>query len=257
MGLRQKQRRLRIGFWEICALVLMLLTLCSSLAWWIARPTAAWAVVPARVLGASLVENTDPISAARPTIRIHYSYVVLGRVYLGSTILDPLVRFRYSALPSEVQTLMAQKGYHSFNDLPPEARTILEQRGIHRIDAVPAPLLDTLRAQGFNSVHDFPGDVRDMVKTGEYDRATRTMEEVMEEGMIDLAHAEKAPDLPSIAALNQGGVVLVRYDPDDPENHYVVRLPILEGAAGSALLLASCALLVIYCGFVYPRVKGH
>ncbi|MBL7647060.1 MAG: hypothetical protein JNK74_12815 [Candidatus Hydrogenedentes bacterium] len=257
MGLRQKQRHLHFGFWEYCAVALMALTLCSAVVWWVTRPTAAWAVVPGRVIGASLVENTDPISAARPAIRIHYRFVVQGRVFQGSTPLDPLARLRYRALPGEVQTLLSRKGYHSFNDLPPEVREILRQRGINRIDAVPAPLLDTLRAQGFNSVQDFPDDVREMVRAGQYEQAADAMDAAYAERMNDLAHRESPPEVPSVAELTEGGVVYVRYDPEDPQNHYIVRLPVVEGAGGIVLLLTASALLVAYCGFVYPRVKGH
>lgn len=257
MGFRQKQRHLYIGFWECCAGALMALTLCSAIVWWVTRPTSAWAVVPGRVIGASLVENTDPISAARPTIRIHYRFVVLGQVYQGDTLLDPLARVRYRALPGEVQVLLSRKGYHSFNDLPPDIREILQQRGINRIDAVPAPLLDTLRAQGFNSVQDFPDDVRDMVRDGHYERAADAMDAVYAERMNDLAHQDSPPEVPSVAELTEGGVVYVRYDPEEPQNHYIVRLPVIEGAAGVVLLLISSVLLIGYCGFVYPKAKGH
>ncbi len=257
MGFRQKQRHIHIGFWEYGALALMALTLCSAIVWWVTRPTSAWTIVPGRVIGASLVENTDPISAARPTIRIHYRYVVLGQVYQGDTLLDPLARVRYRALPGEVQVLLSRKGYHSFNDLPPEIKEILQQRGINRIDAVPAPLLDTLRAQGFNSVQDFPEDVRDMVRDGQYERAKDAMDAVYAERLDDLAHQESPPEVPSVAELTEGGVVYVRYDPEEPQNHYIVRLPVIEGAAGIVLLLISSTLLIGYCGFIYPRAKGH
>jgi hypothetical protein len=257
MGLRQKSRRFRLGFWEYCGFTLMVLTLFCAVAWWIARPTADWIMIPGRVIGASLVENTDPISAARPAIRIHYSYVVLGQIYTGSTILDAFARVRYRALPREVQILLSRKGYSNFNDLPPEVREILRQRGIHRLDAVPEPLLDTLRAQGFNSVQDFPTDVRDLVKAGEYDRAAHAMEQVMTGRMEEMARTGKSPDIPSVAALTEGGVVQIRYDPNEPENHYVVRLPVLEGAAGDVLLIVCSVLLIGYCGFIYPRAKEY
>lgn len=257
MGLQQKSRRLRFGFWEYCGFALMALTFGCAVVWWIARPAADWVMVPGRVIGASLVENTDPVSASRPSIRIHYSYMVLGRIYTGSTVLDALVRMRYRALPREVQVLLARKGYSSFDDLPPEVREILRRRGIHRLDAVPEPLLDTLRAQGFNSVQDFPDDVRGLVRAGEYDRAANAMEAIMAGRMEDLARSATAPGIPSVAALTQGGVVQVRYDPENPASHYVVRLPVLEGVTGAGMLLLSSLLLIGYCGFVYPRAKGH
>ena len=257
MGLRQKTRRLRLGFWECCGFLLMLFTLCSAVAWWIARPNANWVTIPGRVIGASLVENRDPVDASRPSIRLHYSYVVLGKMYTGSTILDALAKFRYRALPEEVKVLLERKGYNNFNNLPPEVREILRQRGLNRIDAVPEPLLDTLRAQGFNSVQDFPDDVRTLVKTGEYERGARAMEAIMAGRMEELAVSGKAPEIPSVAALTEGGVLQIRYDPEDPANHYVVRLPVLEGSAGVALLLTSNLLLIGYCGFVYPRAKDH
>jgi hypothetical protein len=256
MGLRQKSRRLHLGFWEYSGFALMVLTICCVAAWWITRPTTHWVTIPARVIGATLVENTDPISAARPSIRIHYSYVVEGRFYSGSTTLDPLARFRYRALPREVKTLLSRKGYHNFSDLPPKVRELLKQRGIQRLDAVPEPVLDTLRAQGFNSVQDFPDDVRQMVKSGDYELAADAMEELMADRMEALARSD-SPSIPSVAALTQGGVVQVRYDPDNPGNHYVVRLPVLEGAAGAALLIGSIVLFLIYCGLIYPSAKGR
>ena len=257
MGFRQKSRRLHLGFWEYCGFALMTLTLGCTAAWWYSRPTADWATIPARVIGATLVENTDPISAARPSILVHYSYVVEGLFYSGSTALDPLARFRYRALPREVKALLDRKGYHNFNDLPPEVRDLLRQRGIHRMDAVPEPVLDTLRAQGFNSVQDFPDDVRQMVKSGDYERAAGAMEELMADRMEELARADSPTSIPSVAALTQGGVVQVRYDPNDPGNHYVVRLPVLEGAAGAALLIGSSLLFLGYCGLIYPSAKGR
>jgi hypothetical protein len=256
MGFRQKSRRLHLGFWEYCGFALMALTLCCAAAWWITRSTTHWVTIPARVIGATLVENTDPISAARPSILVHYSYVVEGRFFSGSTMLDPLASFRYRALPREVKALLSRKGYHNFNDLPPEVRELLKQRGIHRLDAVPEPVLDTLRAQGFNSVQDFPDDVRQMVKSGDYERAADAMEELMADRMTDLAR-DDSPSIPSVAALTQGGVVQVRYDPENPANHYVVRLPVLEGAAGAALLIGSSLLFLGYCGLIYPSAKGR
>jgi hypothetical protein len=106
-------------------------------------------------------------------------------------------------------------------------------------------------------VQDFPEDVRDMVRDGQYERAKDAMDVVYAERLNDLAHQESPPEVPSVAELTEGGVVYVRYDPEDPQNHYIVRLPVIEGAAGIVLLLISSALLIGYCGFVYPRVKGH
>ena len=235
----------------------MALTICCAIAWWVTRPTTNWVTIPARVIGATLVENTDPISASRPSILVHYSYVVEGQFFSGSTPLDPLARFRYRALPREVKALLSRKGYHNFNDLPPQVRELLRRRGIQRLDAVPEPVLDTSRAQGFNSVQDFPEDVRHMVKSGDYERAARAMEELMADRMTEHVRADSSRDIPSVVALTQGGVVQVRYDPENPASHYVVRLPVLEGAAGAALLIGSSLLFLGYCGLIYPSAKGR
>lgn len=233
----------------------MLATLAGAVAWWRAHPAADWARIPARVVGASLVENTDAISAARPAILIHYAYAVDGELYHGTTPLDLAARVRYRALPREVQTLLSRKGYGSFNDLPPEVREMLRRRGIDRIETVPEALLDTLRAQGFSSVKDFPEDVRQMIRDGEYARAAQTMDHLVAERMVPLA--ERGETIASVAALAGGGVIEVRYDPENPGSHYVVRLPVLPGASGAILFSSVFLVLITHLTLIYPRVKGR
>lgn len=233
----------------------MLATLMGAVAWWRAHPAADWSRIPARVVGASLVENTHAVSAARPAILIHYAYTVDRELYHGSTPLDLAARIRYRALPQEVKSLLAHRGYGSFNDLPPEVRDMLRRRGIDRIEMVPDAVLDTLRAQGFSSVKDFPNDVRQMIRDEEYARAAQTMDHLVAERMVPLA--ERGETIASVAALAGGGAIEVRYDPENPGDHYVVRLPVLPGSSGAILFASVFLVLITHLTLIYPRVKGR
>lgn len=262
MGLRQKSRGIRLGFWENLALILMAVTLLSAFGWWYTRATQHWETVPARVTGLSLIENQHRFSAARPQVRLHYRYVVQGRVLFGKTPLDAATRTRYQALPEEVRRLLRGKGYMSFKDLPPAMQSILRRRGIERFDRVPKALLDTLRAQGYHGVQDFPDDVRRMVGDGEFAKAARTMEHRIEvapgpNGTPAVLPANGSRIREPLAPLGDGGLILLRVNPDAPEMHEVLRYPRLDGWAGATLFLVSAGISVGYCGFVYPRAKRH
>lgn len=248
----------------------MALTLLSAVAWWYSRNTRDWQVAPARVLGLSLIENDRQFSAARPQIQMHYCYAVGGMLYHGTARLDPVTRTLYRALPREVQILLREKGYMSFNDLPPAVQAILKRRGIERFDAVPAPLLDTLRAQGFRSVKDFPADLKRMAAAGDYERAAREFElryggaapYRWYAGGSPGAPSVPAPALPAfpseyVAPLQTSGVIMIRYDPDDPEEHRIFRFPRLERLPGALLFAISAGFSLVYCGLVYPYLGGR
>ena len=277
MGFRQKSRGIRFGWLEYIAVLLVGLTVAAGMGWWYAAtPGATWITVPARVVAVSLVENTRAIEASRPSMQVHFEYLVGGRVYRGTTRFDPVTRILYGALPKEIRELLRTKGYLSFKDLPPNIQEILRKKGVNSFDQVPVRILDALRAQGYHSVQDFPEDVKRLLRSGEYEQAAeaagfsaetlaalRAASEVREKRMKAGEAADNTRKDSNRASIHAsrparipGGTILrVRYDAADPAQYEVVRFPWLHAFLSIGTFLGLAAMTLLYCGVIYPRIK--
>lgn len=268
MGFRQKSLKLRWGPLECIAVLLVALTIATGTLWWRVEPRAQWQSAPARVTAVSLVENTHAIEASRPSMQVHFNYLVDGRTYQGQARFDRVTRLVYGKLPKEIRELLHAKGYLSFKDLPPSVQRLLRQKGVRNFSEVPAPILQALRAQGYNSVQDFPADVERLLREGHYDQAAALA------GFSDVTlkalngAATGAPGLPRAdmqnasvvpasrpATVPPGTTLKVRYDPTDPMRHEIVRMPFVGAFANVALFLGVAFLTLLYGGIVYPRLK--
>ena len=247
---------MRFGFWEYVALAFIILTIASALGWRYERAHAAWNSVTARVIGLSLVENDHRISAARPGIRVHYTYVVDGTIYRGDTHLDAVTRALNDVLPREVLDLLHTSGYMSFGDLPPAVQAVLRAHGVERLDAAPPTLRNALRVQGYKSVRDLPEDLRRMAQSAEYQKAARRLA-TDESTAHARADAGRQAQQGAVAPLKNGGTLQLYYDPRQPAIHNVVRVPSLRalGLPAHTLAIALAALTILYCGAIYPTVK--
>ncbi len=282
MGFRQKSRGIRFGFLEYLALLLLGLTCLTGFGWWSLAPKSHWVTMPARVYAASLVENTRLIEASRPTMQIHFDYVVGGHTYRGVTRVDRVTRALVGALPKEVHTLLHEKGYLSFKDLPPELQAMLRRKGVATFDQVPGPVLDLLRAQGYKSIHDFPEDVERLLREGNYEQAAdlagfsdatlaRLRAQSTTPGVGASPGAGRSnPSSSSVAQASVGGhtphttrpaqipsgnMLHIRYDPEDPSRYEVVRMPFLASGLNMGVFLTIAILTLVYCGVVYPHFK--
>lgn len=268
MGFRQKSLRLRWGPLEYIAVVLVALTVATGILWWRVEPRAQWQSTPARVTAVSLVENTHAIEASRPSMRVHFNFMVDGRAYQGQARFDRVTRLVYGNLPKEIRELLHSKGYLSFKDLPPNVQRLLRQKGVRNFSEVPAPILQVLRAQGYNSVQDFPADVERHLREGHYDKAAElagfsdaTLKAL--NGAAGRAPGGRSPSVQSAsvvpasrpAPVPPGTILQVRYDPTDPLRHEIVRMPFLGAFANVALFLIVAFVTLLYGGIVYPRLK--
>lgn len=254
MGLRQKSRRIRLGVWENIALLMALLTLLSAAGWWYARNTGHWERTTARVTGLYLVENNHPLSASRPRIHIKFEFMAAGRTFSGIAPLDTWTRLLYRPVPQEVLDLLKNKGYLSFADLPPEVQDMLRRKGIDRLDSVPAPLLDTLRAQGFSSVRDFPDDMRRMAREGDYAALEREADRILSGARRNPNPQKGARDATPVA---DGGLLHIRYNPADPDQCKIDRMPWLPDLTGPVPLFALAIGTLAYCALFYPWAKDR
>jgi len=252
MGFRQKSRGVRIGRWELLAFLLAGTTVLCAAVWWHARNTTVWKSAPAEIVGLSLEENTDAISASRPHPRIHYTYVIEGRIYHGSAALDTVIQVLYAPVPAEVLKFLHAHDYESFGDLPPALQTLLRQHGITDLHSAPEPVLKTLRAQGFKSVQDFPDDLRQLARAGDY----ATLAERAAQLLGTPATLETLGELPGedVAAV-EGGEIRILYDPYDPGRSQVLRIPGMQWFQGPLMFLLSALVTLLYCGVAYPRIK--
>lgn len=279
MGLRQKSRGIRFGPYEYVAVAMALLTTVVGIGWWIALPRAGWLVTPARVAAVSMVENTHAIEASRPKLQLHFEYVVAGRVYGGQTRFDRITQVLYGKLPGEIRSLLRSKGYLSFKDLPPDLQRMLRHRGVSNFDHVPVSVLNALRAQGYNSVREFPDDVVAQLRAGNYEGAARAAgfndERIAALAKVSVPHNPGSPSPRQAvdqtmnpagggivsssggraAPIAHGTTLRVRYNPLNPTEHEVIRLPYAGAVFNIGVFLALAFCTLSYSGVIYPKMK--
>lgn len=280
MGFRQKSRGIKVRRYEMVAIILAALTTATGIGWKTISPQSGWIVTRARVTGVSAEQRITEASRGAPAMFLEFEYIASGgAVYRGKTQLEQATEMLYGALPEHIKSQLRERGFLEFDDLPEEAQILLRERGVSSFDKIPVGFLAAMEAQGYDNVSDIPDDIRQMVRNGEYVAAAEAMGysgatvaaliagSVESEGRVvrdyDAVRPASvlsgttgfttAPERPAL--LVPGKVLHVRYDPERPERHEIVRIPYLDTVTRYSVFLAFALITLIYCGVTYPRLK--